>query len=167
MIGHRVQNKKIKAVLILLVSFNVLLVSGCQQHFLTGPTAPTEADLVANAIGNGLTQEIPINYEQAFKNLSSAYSRCMAFTSEKGYVFTDNRFEPHIEMATLFGRTTGGVFLYKTTLEGMSSHSSRITLFLPQGYSFARARLKQDVSRALGQDPLCNLKSNQSTAGDR
>lgn len=138
---------------------SVLWLTACQQHFLLSPTEPSEADLVANSVGNGLSQEINVGYEEAYKNLHMAYSQCMAFTSDKGFVFTDNKFEPDLEMATLFGRSKGGVYLYKTTLESVSPNKTNLTLYVPQGYKFPRARLKQDVLRALGKDPLCRNKA--------
>ncbi len=142
------------------ISITALLLStsACQQHFKVGPTQPTEAALVANAYQNGLSTTLNIPYEEAYKNLRSAYGRCIAFTSETDFVYTDNRFEPDFEMATLFGRSEGGVFLYKTTVEGMSPNTTRLTLYVPHNYKFAQMRFKQDIKRALGTDEQCNPK---------
>ena len=90
----------------------------------------------------------------------------MAFTSEKGFVFTDNKFEPDLEMATLFGRSKGGVYLYKTTLESINPTTTNLTLYLPKGYQFPRSRLKQDAIRALGQDHLCRTKHNSAKGSE-
>lgn len=136
----------------------LLGITACQQHFKVGPTLPTEAALVANAYQNGLSTELNISYEEAYTNLRIAYGRCVAFTGETDFVYTDNRFEPNFEMATLFGRTKGGVYLYKTTVESMSPHTTRLTLYVPNNYTFAQARFKQDIKRALGLDEQCNLK---------
>ena len=148
------------------VCSSMLWLTACQQHFLLSPTEPTEADLVANSVANGLSQEINIGYAQAYENLRDAYSQCMAFTSEKGFVFTDNKFEPDLEMATLFGRSKGGVYLYKTTLESISPTTTNLTLYLPKGYQFPRSRLKQDAIRALGQDRLCRTKHNSAKGSE-
>ena len=137
------------------------LMMGCQHHHQLGPTLPTEADLVANSIGNGLSKELAIPYEQAYKNLAIAYNQCMAFTSEHGFVFTDHKFEPDLEMATLFARSKGGVFLFKTTVEAIDANTTTMTLYLPKGYKFAKARFKQDVLMALGKDSQCQIKSNE------
>lgn len=133
------------------------LFSGCQQHYLIGPTQPTEAALVANSYQNGLSTMLNIPYEEAYKNLRIAYGQCIAFTSDTDFVYTDNRFEPDFEMATLFGRSKGGVYLYKTTVESMSPQTTRLTLYVPNHYTFAQARFKQDIKRALGVDKQCNL----------
>ena len=167
------KNKKGSALLNLYQKINklslcvaVIMLTACQQHFVLGPTEPTEADLVANSIGNGLSQVLNIGYEEAYKNLHMAYSQCMAFTSDKGFVFTDNKFEPDLEMATLFGRSKGGVYLYKTTLESISPTTTNLTLYLPKGYQFPRSRLKQDAIRALGQDHLCRTKHNSAKGSE-
>lgn len=144
----------------------ISMLTACQQHFVLGPSEPTEADLVANSVGNGLSQQINIPYEKAYDNLRIAYSQCMAFTSAKGFVFTDNKFEPDLEMATLFGRSKGGVYLYKTTLESITPTTTNLTLYVPQGYKFPRSRLKQDVIRALGKDPLCRIKVDSTKQGN-
>lgn len=136
----------------------LLSTTACQQHFKVGPTLPTEAALVANAYQNGLTTKLNISYEEAYTNLRIAYGQCIAFTGETDFVYTDNRFEPDFEMATLFGRSKDGVYLYKTTVESMSPHITRLTLYVPNNYAFAQARFKQDIKRALGLDEQCNLK---------
>lgn len=136
----------------------LLSTTACQQYFKVGPTQPTEAALVANAYQNGLTTELNISYEEAYTNLRIAYGQCIAFTGETDFVYTDNRFEPDFEMATLFGRTKGGVYLYKTTVESLGPNTTTLTLYVPQNYSFAQARFKQDIKRALGLDKQCNLK---------
>ena len=81
----------------------------------------------------------------------------MAFTGEKDFVFTDNKLEEQLEMGTLCVRTEGGAYLSKTLVEALGKDKTRLTLFLPSNYKFAQARLKLDVKRALGQDPLCNV----------
>ena len=136
----------------------ILSATACQPYFKIGPTQPTEAALVANAYQNGLITTLNIPYEQAYRNLRIAYGQCVAFTGEKDFVYTDNRFEPDFEMATLFGRTKGGVYLYKTTVESLGPNTTTLTLYVPQNYSFAQARFKQDIKRALGLDEQCNLK---------
>lgn len=122
---------------------------------MVGPTQPTEAALVANSIGNGLSTELDIPYEVAFQNLKTAYRICIAFTRENELVFTDNELNPQLEMGTLFGRSEGKVYVYKTTLEKLRNNKTRMTLYLPQGYAFAKTRFKQDIKRALGQDKHC------------
>lgn len=141
----------------IVIMISSLMLCACQEQFIIGPVQPTEAALVANAYENGLSTEINIHYAQAYTNLKVAYSRCMAFTSEKGFVFTDNKFEPDLEMATLFARSKGGVYLYKGTLEGIGEDKTRFTLYLPKDYKFAKIRFKQDIKRVIGADKQCNL----------
>ena len=86
-----------------------------------------------------------------------AYSRCVAFTGEQDFVFTDSKLETDLEMGTLFARTEGGAYLSKTLVESVGKDKTRLTLFLPSSYKFARTRLKQDIRRALGQDLQCNV----------
>lgn len=138
---------------------SIMLLSGltaCQQQFVTKPNLPTEASLVANSVGNGLETELDIDYLSAYKNLKSAYSRCVAFTGEKDFVFTDNKLEVDLEMGTLFARTDGGAYLSKTLIESIGKNKTRMTLFLPSSYKFAQSRLKLDAQRALGKDAVCN-----------
>lgn len=137
--------------------FMIGVLSACQSQYVTKPNLPNEASLVANSVANGLETEISINYRDAFKNLRMAYHQCVAFTGEKDFVFTDNKLEEQLEMGTLFVRTEGGAYLSKTLVEALGKDKTRLTLFLPSNYKFAQARLKQDVKRALGQDPLCNV----------
>ena len=66
--------------------------SACQSQFVTTPNLPTEANLVANSVNNGLETELNIDYIIAFKNLKMAYGQCVAFTGEHEFVFTDNKF---------------------------------------------------------------------------
>ncbi|RZG45388.1 hypothetical protein [Acinetobacter wuhouensis] len=131
--------------------------TACQQQFVTTPNLPTEASLVADSVGNGLETELNIDYVTAFKNLKSAYSRCVAFTGEKDFVFTDNKLEEDLEMGTLFARTEGGAYLFKALIESIGQNKTRMTLFLPSSYKFAQSRLKLDAQRALGKDPMCNV----------
>lgn len=155
----KIKGKHVSHLLKLLYSSALLLsTTACQQQFKVGPTQPTEAALVANAYQNGLTTTLNIPYEAAYKNLKIAYGRCVAFTAETDFVYTDNRFEPDFEMATLFGRSKGGVYLYKTTVESLGPNTTTLTLYVPQNYSFAQARFKQDIQRALGLDQQCNFK---------
>lgn len=137
-----------------------LMLSACQQQFVIGPVQPTESALVANSYENGLSTELAIHYEHAYKNLRIAYGRCMAFTSEKNFVYTDNKFEPNLAMATLFARSKGGVYLYKATLESIGDNQTRFTLYLPKDYKFAKMRFKQDIKRVLGNDKQCNLQAH-------
>ncbi|MBJ9953494.1 MULTISPECIES: hypothetical protein [unclassified Acinetobacter] len=130
--------------------------SACQSQFVTTPNLPTEANLVANSVNNGLETELNIDYLVAFKNLKMAYGRCVAFTGEHDFVFTDNKLEQDLEMGTLFARTKGGAYLSKTLVESIGKNKTRLTLFLPTGYKSAQARFKLDAKRALGQDPSCN-----------
>ncbi|WP_010116811.1 hypothetical protein [Acinetobacter sp. P8-3-8] len=144
-----------KILFLLFISFYI---SGCQSNqFVSTPNLPTEASLVANSVGNGLEAELNIDYVIAFKNLRMAYNQCVAFTAEDDFVFTDNKLEKDLEMGTIFARTEGGAYLSKTLVESVGKDKTRMTLFLPSGYKFAQARLKQDVKRALGQDPQCNV----------
>ncbi|MDR0234923.1 hypothetical protein [Acinetobacter sp.] len=131
--------------------------SACQSQFVTTPNLPTEANLVANSVNNGLETELDIDYVVAFKNLKMAYGQCVAFTGEHDFVFTDNKLEQDLEMGTLFARTEGGAYLSKTLVESIGNNKTRLTLFLPVGYKYAQARFKLDAKRALGQDPTCNV----------
>ncbi len=136
------------------------LLTACQVPlYVTGPNYPTEAALVANAYKNGLSAEADIHYQQAYLNLRQAYQRCIAFTSEEAFVFTDHKLEEFIALGTLFARTRGGAYLHKTTVEGLADGRTRITLFVPKQYRFAQQRFQQDIRRALGQDPACNIRS--------
>ena len=138
---------------------SIVMLSGltaCQQQFVTKPNLPNEASLVANSVGNGLETELNIDYLSAYKNLKSAYSRCVAFTGEKDFVFTDNKLEADLEMGTLFARTDGGAYLSKTLIESIGKNKTRLTLFLPINHKSAQSRLKLDIQRALGKDAECN-----------
>lgn len=140
--------------LIFIFSF---FVSACQQQYVVGPTQPTEAALVANAIDNGMTTELDIPYQTAFENLKTAYRICVAFTRDDELMFTDNELNTQLEMATLFGRSEGKVYTYKTTLEKTRDNKTHMTLYLPQGFKYAKARFKQDIKRALGKDQYCKV----------
>lgn len=142
-------------ILCLVFILNALL--ACQSQYVTTPNSPTEASLVAESVGNGLETELNIDYLTAFKNLKMAYSRCVAFTGEKDFVFMDNKLEKDLEMGTLFARTDGGAYLSKTLVESIGSNKTRLTLFLPSNYKFAQSRLKLDIQRALGKDSRCNI----------
>ena len=132
--------------------------SACQTvRYVTKPNYPTEASLVANAYDNGLSTELDMPYLQAYFNLKQAYQRCVAFSTDQALVFTDNRLEQEIELGTLFAKTEHGEFLQKTLVEGLGQNKTRISLFLPKQYKFAKQRFKQDILRALGQDKACNL----------
>ena len=137
--------------------FIFVSMSACQSQFVTTPNLPTEANLVANSVNNGLETELDIDYVVAFKNLKMAYGQCVAFTGEHDFVFTDNKLEQDLEMGTLFARTEGGAYLSKTLVESIGNNKTRLTLFLPVGYKSAQARFKLDAKRALGQDPTCNV----------
>lgn len=149
-------NKYLKLLALLTLPLTGQL-TGCQTQFVTTPNVPTEAGLVANAVGNGLEIELPIDYLSAYKNLRMAYGRCVAFTGEKDFVFTDNKLEDDLEMGTLFARTEGGAYLSKTLVESVGQNKTRLTIFLPVRYKFAQARLKLDAKRAMGKDPYCNV----------
>lgn len=138
-------------------SLTAILFASCQSNYSVTPSQPTEAALVANSFENGLSTELDINYQKAYANLKKAYGRCIAFTADHEFVFTDNRYEPHLEMGTLFARSEDGVYLHKATIEGIEDNKTRFTLFLPANYSFAKSRFKQDVKRVLGQDTECNI----------
>ncbi|RLL36638.1 hypothetical protein D9K79_09835 [Acinetobacter cumulans] len=132
--------------------------SACQTvQYVTKPNYPTEASLVANAYDNGLSTELDMPYLQAYFNLKQAYQRCVAFSTDQALVFTDNRLEQEIELGTLFAKTEHGEFLQKTLVEGLGQNKTRISLFLPKQYKFAKQRFKQDIVRARGQDKACNL----------
>lgn len=141
------------------VSFMVMsciTLIACQNPYSSKPNQPTEAALVANAIANGLNTELNIGYEQAFQNLRKAYARCVAFSREDDLIFTDNQLETQFEMGTIFGRSEGGVYVFKATVEALSPEKTSFTLYLPPGYKFAKSRFKQDIQRALGRDRECN-----------
>lgn len=142
-----------------LISFVGLLLSACQTNYVLTPSQPSEATLVANSFENGLSIDLDIHYQKAFSNLKQAYGRCVAFTDtdKEIFIFTDNRLETDLEMATLFARGDGGVYLHKTTVEGLKNNKTRLTLYLPFNYKFPRYRFKQDIQRALGQDNECNV----------
>lgn len=134
------------------------LLNACQSpQYMTKPNYPTEASLVANAYDNGLSATLDIPYLQAYSNLKQAYQHCVAFTTAQDLVFTDNRLEQEIELGTLFAKTGHGEYLQKTSVEGLAENKTRITLFLPRQYKFAKQRFKQDVLRALGKDKACNF----------
>lgn len=132
------------------------LLLACQSQYVTTPNLPTEAALVAESVDNGISTELEIPYLTAFRNLRQAYNHCIAFTANNRYVYTDNRLEEHLEQGTLMARTEHGAYLHKMLVESLDSQTTRITLFLPKQYTFAQARFKQDVQRALGQDKNCN-----------
>ena len=132
--------------------------AGCQQQpYKVSPNYPTEASLVANAYGNGLSAEVNIPYLHAYSNLKQAYQRCVAFTAAEHIVFTDNRLEQEIQLGTLFARADSGAYLQKTLVEGLGVDRTRISLYLPKQYRFAKSRFQQDLIRAIGQDPDCNI----------
>lgn len=133
-----------------------LTLIGCQQYYLMEPTRPSEASLVADSFENGMSAELNIGYLQAFENLKQAYRYCIVFSQGDKFVYTDNRLEDHLEMATLFARTPDDGFLHKTTIEGLGPHKSRLTLYVPSNYPFAKTRFKADIHRALGIDAQCN-----------
>ena len=132
----------------------MLTLTACQQ--VQPVRYSSEAQLVANAYQQGLSTDIALNYQQAYLNLKQAYQHCVAYTTEDKMIFTDNRFEPDLEMATLFARTGDGDYLYKMLVEGLRDGTTRLTLFLPQQHQAAKKRFAQDVSWALAQDPKCN-----------
>lgn len=131
--------------------------AGCQNYYLSKPNAPTEAALVAESYANGMSAEIDTEYLQAYDNLRQAYRRYIGFTRVDDLVFTENKLEPHLEMGTLFARTGEGAYVHKTTIEKMAEHRTRITLFVPKSYPFPKVRFKQDLLRAQGKDPQCNV----------
>lgn len=134
---------------------SVLILSACQT--VKQPLGyASEAELVANAFDQGLSQEVDLNYKTAYFQLKQAYQYCIAYTHHEDMIFTDNRFEPHLEMGTLFARTGEGMYLYKMSVEGLRDGKTRLTLFLPEQHKAAQTRFSQDVIWALGQDPKCN-----------
>ena len=136
----------------------IFLFSGCSTtQYVTTPNYPTEASLVANSYRNGMSAEINISYEQAFRHLKQAYQQCVAFTTEQDLVYSDNRLEADLEMGTIFIKVYPNMFLQKTLIEGLSENRTRITLFLPKEYVFAESRFKKDIIRALGRDRQCNV----------
>lgn len=140
---------------IIAMSLCVSMLSACQSS-LKPPSYVNEADLVANAFDQGLSQEIDLDYKRAYFQLKQAYQYCIAYTQENAMIFTDNRFEPDLEMGTLFARTGDGHYLYKMLVEGLRNGKTQLTLFLPKQHRAAQARFQQDVRWALGQDPKCN-----------
>ncbi|WP_228146001.1 hypothetical protein [Acinetobacter sp. ANC 4558] len=60
-------------------------------------------------------------------------------------------------MGTILIKVYPNKFLQKTLVEGLSTDTTRITLFLPEKYPFAQSRFNRDLKRALGQDKVCNL----------
>ena len=131
--------------------------TACQNYYLSKPNAPTEAALVADSYANGMSAELEMDYLQAYDNLRQAYRRCIGFTRVDDLVFTENKLEQHLEMGTLFARTGEGAYVHKATVEKLTNNKTRITLFLPKSYPFAKARYKQDLLRAQGKDPQCNV----------
>ena len=136
----------------------VSILSACQHQFELTNTQPTEAELVANSVQNGMQTELEINYLQAYKNLKTAYSQCVAFTSKQNFVFTDSKLEEHFEMGTLFARGKGGAYLSKVLVESIEPNQTRLTLFVPQNYPYASSRFRQEIKRAKGLDAQCNIK---------
>ena len=134
----------------------VLILTGCQTQFSAGPHAVSEAALVAQSAGNGLSAEIALPYLQVYQNLRQAYNKCISYTKADEYVYSDNRLEQDFQMGTLFARTKQGAYVHKMLVEGLESDLTRITLFVPSSYSFAKSRFKQDIVRAKGQDTFCN-----------
>lgn len=134
------------------------MLMGCQTvNYTTKPNYPTEAALVANSYQNGFIAELNIPYQHAFYNLKQAYQRCVAFTQEDQLVYTDNRLEQQFEQGTLFARNDDGAYLHKAMVESIGPNKTRISLFLPKEYRFAGTRFQQDLSRAMGKDPECNI----------
>ena len=132
-----------------------ILISACQPLYQVGPTAPTEAALVANAIGNGFSTELDIPYEMAFQNLKTAYRVCIAFTRDEALLFMDNKLDSQLEMGTLFGRSDHKAYVFKTTVEKLRNNKTLFTLYLPPKYPFPKTRFKQDIQRAMGKDKSC------------
>lgn len=144
----------------LIIALSIFIFSqltACQNYYLSQPNEPTEAALVANSYKNGLSAEIELDYLSVFQNLRQAYRRCIGFTRDDDLVFTENKLEEHIEMATLFARTERGEYVHKATVEKLSPTLTRFTLYLPQRYPFPNARFEQDIKRALGKDEYCNI----------
>lgn len=135
-----------------------LMLLACQSvRYVTMPNYPTEAALVANSYGNGLSTEVNLPYLQAYQNLKQAYQQCVAFTTETDLVYSDNRLEDYLDMGTILIKVHPNKFLQKTLVEGVSKNKTRITLFLPRAYPYAQSRFKRDVLRALGEDAECNI----------
>ena len=133
------------------------MMMACQSQYVSKPNYPSEAALVANAVDNGMSTELDIPYKEAYLNLKQAYQRCVAFTTDEELVFTDNRLEEDIELATMFAKTDKGEYLQKATIESIAPNKTRLTLFLPKEFKFAKTRFKQDINRALGKDRECNI----------
>lgn len=138
----------------------VLSGAACQQLYISEPSQASEAALVANAVDNGISKEIDIDYRKAFQNLKRAYHYCVAFTTNDKLVYTDNKLEDYIEMGTLFTRNQDGRYLSKVTLEAIADHKTRLTLFLPSDYPDPKTRFNHDIKWALGQDKRCNTAWN-------
>ena len=128
---------------------------GC-SHTTKYLTAPTKADLIANSYQNGLSQEIDLDYQLAYKNLRQAYTYCIAYTNGEDMVFTDNTFTPDLEMGILTARSGEGDYLYQMNVEKLRNEKTQLTLFLPHNFKGAEIRFEQDIQRALGKDPKCN-----------
>lgn len=131
--------------------------NACQSHYVMEPTKPTEAILVAESYANGMSAVLDIPYLTAYENLKGAYQYCIAFSNYENFVYTDNLLEEHLEQVTLFARTPNDHYLHKATLEKVEQNKTRLTLFLPNNYRFAKARFKQDIKRAYGTDRECNM----------
>lgn len=149
---------KLKLRQIIILTFTTLIMSlvACQSLYVMEPTKATEAILVAESYENGMTTVLELPYLTAYQNLKGAYQYCIAFSDYEKFVYTDNLLEEHLEQATLFAKTPNDHYLHKATLEKIAKNQTRLTLFLPHNYRFAKARFKQDIKRALGQDRDCN-----------
>lgn len=142
-----------KIIITLLISY---LVTACQSNpYSKKPAAPSEAALVANAVNNGMSQDLHLSYMQVYQNLRVAYSRCVGFTAKDHFVFTDARLEEHLAMATIFARGAGGIYFSKVLIESISPTQTLLTLFVPKDYVGAKARFQQEIARALAQDSNC------------
>lgn len=144
-----------KTITLIFIPFTASLVA-CQSLYVMEPTKATEATLVAESYENGMTTVLDLPYLTAYQNLKGAYQYCIAFSNYEKFVYTDNLLEEHLEQATMFAKTPNDHYLHKTTLEKIAKNQTRLTLFLPNNYRFAKARFKQDIKRALGQDGDCN-----------
>ena len=152
MISIKFQIKTIKTEILLCL---MLMLSSCQT-FTSSPSYPHEASLVANSFENGLSTEINLDYQTIYFRLRQAYQYCIAYTDAKNMIFTDNRFEPDLQMGTLFARTGEGDYLYKMLVEGLKNGQTRLTLFLPKMHRAAHQRFQQDIRWALAEKSQCS-----------
>lgn len=116
-----------------LVLFSLIVLLGCTDHQLTGPTSPVRLRLKSVQVGDLLTS---YGYDSQNRltniNRSNGYSAVIAYGDpQKQYVTTDaetnNTF--FVEYTNPSDRTTGLITRYPYTLDGSSFLAVKNTLF--------------------------------------